>query len=46
VATGQDAKRIYQIGTHYKSVDETLEKLGMPPNRVRAQRGAPLRRAA
>ena len=46
VATGQDAKRIYQIGTHYKSVDETLAKLGMPPNRVRAQRGAPLRRAA
>ena len=46
VATGQDAKRIYQIGTHYKSVDETLERLGMPPNRVRAQRGAPLRRAA
>ena len=46
VATGQDAKRIYQIGTHYRSVDETLEKLGMPPNRVRAQRGAPLRRAA
>ena len=46
VATGQDAKRIYQIGTHYKSVDETLEKLGMPPNRVRAQRGAPLRRVA
>jgi uncharacterized protein (DUF849 family) len=46
VATGQDAKRIYQIGTHYKSADETLAKLGMPPNRARAQRGAPLRRAA
>jgi uncharacterized protein (DUF849 family) len=46
IATGQDAKRIYQIGTQYKSADETLAKLGMPPNRLRAQRGAPLRRAA
>ena len=46
VATGQDAKRVYRIGTQYKSADETLAKLGMPPNRLRAQRGAPLRRAA
>lgn len=46
IATGQDTKRIYRIATQYKSADETLAKLGMPPNRVPAQRGAPLRRAA
>lgn len=41
IADGQDAKRIYRIGEWYQSADETLRKLGMPPNRVAGQRGAP-----
>jgi uncharacterized protein (DUF849 family) len=41
VATGEEARRIYQIGVQYKSVDETLAKLGMPPNR-----GVPMRAVA
>jgi uncharacterized protein (DUF849 family) len=54
VATGEEARRIYQIGTHYKSADETLARLGYSPNRRPAERGtpvqgtttAPVRRAA
>ncbi|HQU80726.1 MAG TPA: 3-keto-5-aminohexanoate cleavage protein [Azonexus sp.] len=46
VATGQEARQIYRIGETYGSVDETLAKLGMPPNRNAGQRGNPLRRAA
>jgi hypothetical protein len=46
IATGDDARRIYKIGTQYKSVDETLEKLGMAPNRAPQQRGAPMRKVA
>ncbi len=46
VATGDDARRIYQIGTHWQSTEETLAALGMAPNRVTAQRGAPLRNVA
>jgi len=46
IATGQDAKRIYQIGTQYKSADETLDKLAYAPNRRPGERGAPLRLAA
>ncbi len=46
VATGAQAKAIYQIGTHYKSTDETLAKLGYAPNRKPGERGAPLRLAA
>lgn len=46
IADGNDAKRIYQIGVQYQGVDETLAKLGMPPNRVPGQRGVPLRSAA
>ena len=42
VATGEDARRIYQIGTQYKTVDETLAKLGYAPNRQRGERGTPL----
>ena len=53
-ATGEDARRIYQIGTHYKSVDETLARLGYAPNRRPGERcipvqgtdTAPVRRAA
>jgi uncharacterized protein (DUF849 family) len=46
VASGEDARRIYQIGTHYESADETLAALGYAPNRVPGERGVPLRRAA
>jgi len=46
VATGEEARRIYQIGVQYSSTEETLAKLGMPPNRISGQRGAPLRKAA
>ncbi|BAL24248.1 3-keto-5-aminohexanoate cleavage protein [Azoarcus sp. KH32C] len=46
VATGRDARRIYGIGTHYESADQTLAKLGYPPNRKAGQRGVPVRGAA
>jgi uncharacterized protein (DUF849 family) len=45
VASGAEARAIYQIGTQYQSVDETLDRLGMPPNRTGGQRGLPVRRA-
>ncbi len=46
IASGDDARRIYKIGTQYQGADETLEKLGMAPNRKPAERGVPLRKAA
>lgn len=46
VATGKQAKAIYKIGEHYKSVDETLAKVGYAPNRKAGQQGVPLRLAA
>jgi uncharacterized protein (DUF849 family) len=46
VATGREARAIYRIGEQYKSADETLAKLGLPPNRDRGQRGVPMRHAA
>ncbi len=46
VATGEQARQIYQIGTQYKSADETLAKLGYAPNRRAGERGSPLRMAA
>lgn len=46
IATGVDARRIYQIGTWYQSADETLRRLGLPPNREPGQRGIPLHFAA
>jgi hypothetical protein len=46
VATGEDAHRIYQIGTQWSSTDETLHKLRMAPNRVPAKPAASLRRVA
>lgn len=45
IATGQDARRIYKIGEQYNSVDETLRKLALPPNREPGQRGVPIRLA-
>ena len=46
VATGKDAKRIYRIGEWYQSVDETLVRLGLPPNRAAGILGSPLRLAS
>jgi uncharacterized protein (DUF849 family) len=46
VATGEQARALYQIGTQYRDADETLARLGYAPNRRPGQRGAPLRLAA
>ena len=46
VATGEQARAIYQIGTQYQSTDEALAKLGYGPNRKSGERGMPLRLAA
>lgn len=46
VATGADARRIYRIGEHYRDADETLARIGWPPNRAPRQTGTPLRRVA
>jgi uncharacterized protein (DUF849 family) len=42
VATGEQARSIYQIGTYWKSTDEALGRLGMVPNRKPGQRGFPV----
>jgi uncharacterized protein (DUF849 family) len=39
VATCEEARKIMKIGTWYKSADETLFNLGLPPNRKGEQRG-------
>ena len=46
VATGEEARRIYQIGVQYNSTEETLSKVGWAPNRTPGERGFPLRAAA
>lgn len=46
VATGEQARAIYQIGVQHQNAEETLRKLGMPPNREAGLRGAPLRLAS
>jgi len=46
VANGEEARRIYQIGTQWNSADETLANLGMRPNRKRTPHPAPLDKAA
>jgi len=33
IATGDQARELYKIGTFYSSVEETLEKNGWLPNR-------------
>ena len=43
VATADEARAIYRIGTTFDSVEETLRELGMPPNRRPGQRGCPVR---
>jgi len=42
VATGEEAKQIYKIGTYWQSADEALWNLGWPPNRRPGQRGFPV----
>jgi uncharacterized protein (DUF849 family) len=42
VATGEEARRIYQIGVQYKTADETLARLGYAPNRQPGERGIPV----
>jgi uncharacterized protein (DUF849 family) len=39
VATAQDARRIMKVGVSYDSVDETLQNLGLPPNRKSGEPG-------
>lgn len=39
VATGDEARQILKIGTWYDTPDETLAKLGLPPNRKGGQLG-------
>jgi uncharacterized protein (DUF849 family) len=46
IATGREAREIYKIGVQYNSVDETLAKLGMVPNREPGARAVPSRYAA
>jgi uncharacterized protein (DUF849 family) len=46
IATGEEARRIYQIGTHYGTAEETLSKLGYAPNRRPGERGVPMHGAA
>ena len=46
VASGEQAREIYQIGKRYKSTDETLALLGYAPNRRPGEVGSPMRRAA
>ena len=39
IATGEEARKILKIGVWYKTVEETLFALGLPPNRTEGQRG-------
>jgi uncharacterized protein (DUF849 family) len=39
VATAQEAREIMKIGVWYDSVEETLQSLGLPPNREGGERG-------
>lgn len=44
VASADEARALYQVGTYYGSAEETLRELGMPPNRTPGQRGRPIRK--
>ena len=46
VATANEAREIYKIGVQYNSVDETLARNGMVPNREPGRRAIPNRYAA
>jgi hypothetical protein len=39
IATCEEAQSIYQIGQYWSSADETLSRLGLPPNRKPGQPG-------
>ena len=39
VATAEEAREIMKVGVWYDSVEETLQKLGLPPNRTEGQTG-------
>ena len=39
IATAEEAREIMKIGVWYDSVDETLQNLGMPPNREGGAKG-------
>jgi len=39
IASCEEAHSIYQIGQYWSSADETLSRLGLPPNRKPGQRG-------
>lgn len=41
VASGEEARKIYRIGEQWGTTEETLEKLGMAPNRRPGERGTP-----
>ena len=45
VASGEEAREIYQIGQYWGSTEETLARLGLPPNRRPGQVGTPIRNA-
>jgi len=45
IATGAEAKKIYQLGEYYSGTDETLARLGMVPNRRPGRLGFMLRDA-
>jgi len=46
IASGKEARQIYQIGTFYSSIEETLEKNGWLPNIQPKLRHMPLREVA
>ncbi len=39
IATAKEAREIMKIGVWYNSVEETLQNLGMPPNREGGKKG-------
>jgi uncharacterized protein (DUF849 family) len=39
VATAEEARKILKVGVWYDSVEETLQHLGLPPNRSDGQKG-------
>jgi uncharacterized protein (DUF849 family) len=46
VANGDEAREIYQIGQYWNTTEQTLARLGLPPNREPGQVGIPIRPVA
>jgi len=46
VASGEEARRIYQLDTWYDDAGQALDRIGYAPNRTAGERGVPLRRVA